>query len=92
MTKVVDAPAPEAPEAAGTDVAEGDKPKGAPRTIKFYDPRVYGDTKGAWRSFHAQEVKACSKCGSMDFDLDWKHKEKTCRKCGEIFPLPRRSA
>jgi hypothetical protein len=23
--------------------------------------------------------------------MDYKHKEKTCIKCGEIFPLPRTS-
>jgi hypothetical protein len=63
----------------------------APRSYKFYEPRVFGETKEAWKSFHAAEVKQCTKCGGTDFRLDWKHKEKTCIKCGEIYPLPRRS-
>lgn len=46
--------------------------------------------KEGWREFHSSEVKACSECGSVDFTLNWKHKEKVCNKCGSIFPLPRR--
>jgi len=58
------------------------------------EPRkiVLGDTKGAWHSFHASETKACTQCGSTAFQFDWKHKEKTCKKCGSIFPLGRRMA
>ena len=81
------APEPASPAAA----ALADKPH-TPRSYKFYDPRIYGETKSAWKSFHAAEVKQCTKCGGLDFDMDWKHKEKTCRKCGEIYPLPRRMA
>lgn len=79
------------PEPAAAAPTAEEKPH-VPRSYKFYDPRVYGETKEAWKSFHAAEVKACTKCGGADFRLDWKHKEKVCIKCGEIYPLPRRMA
>ncbi|MFH1056891.1 MAG: hypothetical protein V1717_03800 [Candidatus Micrarchaeota archaeon] len=52
--------------------------------------RIFGDTKDAWKSFHSSVQTACPNCGGTDFGMDHKHKEKTCRKCGEIMPLPRR--
>lgn len=51
---------------------------------------VYGETKEAWKSFHAVEAKACQKCGGTEFARDFRRKEKVCKKCGEIFSLPRR--
>ncbi|MBI3588526.1 hypothetical protein HY095_04990 [Candidatus Micrarchaeota archaeon] len=53
---------------------------------------VYGDGKGAWRSFHSQQASVCPNCGGKEFELNYKRKEKTCRKCGDILPLPRRFA
>lgn len=86
----------ECPRCSSTKLRkELDKKPDAPKEFK---PRVYnasgvvyGDTKDAWKSFHAQDVKTC-KCGSTEFDLNWKRKEKVCRKCGEVYALPRRSA
>ncbi|MFH0971532.1 MAG: hypothetical protein V1835_03105 [Candidatus Micrarchaeota archaeon] len=48
------------------------------------------DGKEGWRDFHKAEVRGCADCGGIDFDLNWKHKEKVCKKCGAIYPLPRR--
>ncbi|MFH0834964.1 MAG: hypothetical protein V1881_01330 [Candidatus Micrarchaeota archaeon] len=53
---------------------------------------VYGDTKDAWKSFHNQEVKTCLECGGAEFDMNWKKKERVCRKCGAVSRLARRSA
>ena len=51
---------------------------------------VYGDTKNAWKSYHSnRDVKQCSKCGSDDFENNYRRRERICRKCGEIYPLPR---
>ncbi len=70
------------------------EPAGAPveRKPMVFDrsgQRVFGDTKAAWKSFHQRVQNDCSKCGGKEFKMDYKHKEKTCIKCGEIFPLPR---
>ena len=62
------------------------------------EPRrfVYGsplnDTKESWMKFHnaSGDVQACPGCGEKEFELDWKRREKTCKKCGEIMPLKRR--
>ncbi len=57
---------------------------------------VYGaqlnDTKESWMKFHnaSGDVQACPGCGEKEFELDWKRREKTCKKCGEIMPLKRR--
>lgn len=51
---------------------------------------VVTDSKQSWREFHSTEQKACTQCGSTDFNLDFKHKEKVCKKCGNIMSLPRR--
>ena len=74
---------------------EFEKKEGAAAAFK---PRVYsssgmvhGDTKEAWRSFHNQGVSQC-KCGSTEFELNFKRKEKVCKKCGEVYALPRRFA
>lgn len=52
--------------------------------------QVVTDSKRSWKEFHSSEQKACTQCGGADFDLDFKHKEKVCKKCGNIMPLPRR--
>ena len=52
--------------------------------------RVFGDTKDAWKSFHNKAQNACPGCGGTDFSFDHKRKEKSCVKCGEILPMPRR--
>jgi|GEM_PF-3577918 RNA polymerase subunit RPABC4/transcription elongation factor Spt4 len=38
-----------------------------------------------------KELKAgaCTNCGGTDFILDWKKREKICKKCGNIMPLVR---
>lgn len=51
---------------------------------------VYGDTKNAWQSFHNTSVTQCPACGSTEFENDFKHKQKYCKKCGEIISLRRR--
>jgi RNA polymerase subunit RPABC4/transcription elongation factor Spt4 len=48
--------------------------------------------KEGWRDFHNTQIRGCTDCGGTDFDFNWKHKEKICKKCGAIFPLPRRMA
>lgn len=48
--------------------------------------------KPGWQEFHSSQIKACPDCGGADFDLNWKRKEKTCKKCGAVLALPRRSA
>lgn len=56
-------------------------------------PQQIRDGKGGWQDFHQSEVRQCLDCGNSDpaqFDLDWKHKEKTCKKCGAVLPLGRR--
>jgi len=54
--------------------------------------RVFGDTKDAWKSFHSSSPSNCPKCGGTEFTRDFKHKEKTCKKCGEISSLRRPQA
>lgn len=55
---------------------------------------VYGDTKAAWQSYHNTSGGSlgCPHCGNTSFELNYKRKEKICKKCGEILPLPRRMA
>lgn len=48
------------------------------------------DGKEGWKDFHKSEIRACLECGGLEFDLNWKHKEKVCRKCGSVFPMQRR--
>jgi hypothetical protein len=48
------------------------------------------DGKEGWKDFHKSEVRACLECGGVEFDLNWKHKEKVCKKCGSVLPLQRR--
>lgn len=67
------------------------KPVGEQKKVVYSSAGVvYGETKEAWKSFHRVESKACPKCGGIDFERDFKRKEKTCNKCGEIYPLARR--
>ncbi|MBU1197542.1 hypothetical protein KJ765_03435 [Candidatus Micrarchaeota archaeon] len=51
---------------------------------------VAREGKAGWKDFHKTDVKACNECGSTSFELNWKHKEKVCKKCGSIYALPRR--
>ncbi|HLC47524.1 MAG TPA: hypothetical protein VJI13_00480 [Candidatus Norongarragalinales archaeon] len=46
--------------------------------------------KEGWRDFHKSEVRQCADCGGLEFEFNWKHKERICKKCGAIYPLPRR--
>ena len=55
-------------------------------------PHVIRDGKDGWVDFHSQQSKLCPHCGGAEFDLNYKRKEKVCRKCGEVLPLPRRMA
>ncbi|OIO26417.1 hypothetical protein AUJ14_01840 [Candidatus Micrarchaeota archaeon CG1_02_55_22] len=56
-------------------------------------PRVFREGKAGWRDFHTQDSsRACPECGGAEFTLDYKRKEKTCKKCGAVLPLPRRYA
>ena len=57
-----------------------------------YSSQILGESKDSWKSFHSQEVAACPECGGKEFELNWKHKEKICKKCGTILNLPRRGA
>jgi hypothetical protein len=52
--------------------------------------RVFGDTKEAWKSFHASEIASCPHCGGVRFTLDFKHKEKVCSNCGAVLSLRRK--
>jgi len=54
--------------------------------------RVFGDTKDAWKSFHSSSPTNCPKCGGTNFTRDFKHKERTCKNCGEISSLRRPQA
>lgn len=53
---------------------------------------VYGDTKESWKSFHSQVQSECPNCKGTEFNYDYRHKQKICKKCGEILFMPRRSA
>ena len=72
----------EAPAASGP---EEEKPHLPPQQIR--------EGKAGWQDFHQSAMRQCLECGNTDpaqFDLDWKHKEKTCKKCGAVLPLGRR--
>ncbi len=65
----------------------------APGDAPARKPMVYREGKAGWQDFHTQTaVNECPKCGGKDFTLDYGKKEKVCKKCGEIYPLPRRFA
>ena len=49
------------------------------------------DGKDGWKAFHSSEVRSCPQCAGTDFEYNWKHKEKTCKKCGSIYPIQRRA-
>ncbi|GEM_PF-1068421 len=66
-----------------------------PRVYSTSGSMVYGDTKDAWKSYHSNPsggASGCPHCGGTAFELNYKRKEKICKKCGEILPLPRRMA
>lgn len=71
--------------AAGAARAGAEKPH-------FYSSQILGESKDSWKSFHSQEVAACPECGGKEFEFNWKHKEKICKKCGTILNIPRRGA
>ncbi len=55
--------------------------------------KVIREGKEGWRDFHNNsQTSTCPECGGTNFDLNWKRKEKTCKKCGAVFSLPRRFA
>ncbi len=60
------------------------------RTAFSHQSFIGRDGKEGWRDFHKTDVRGCADCGGTDFELNWKHKEKICKKCGAIYPLPRR--
>jgi len=72
--------------------APEEKPPEGPKVAYSTNRHVYSETKAGWASFHNSEMRACPDCGSAEFDFNWKRKEKTCKKCGSVFPLGRRTA
>jgi len=72
--------------------AAGEAAERKPMVFDKSGQRVYGDTKTAWKSFHNQVQTACPSCGGAEFDYDHRHKQKVCKKCGEILFMPRRPA
>ncbi len=62
-------------------------PATPPRVVR--SPIIMGDTKGAWQSFHSNRQLSCPKCGGKEFTTDFKHKEKTCKTCGELVSIRR---
>jgi DNA-directed RNA polymerase subunit RPC12/RpoP len=61
-----------------------------PVASALQEPKIIRDGKEGWKDFHQSDLKACLKCGGTEFEYNWKHKEKHCKKCGEIIRLPRR--
>ncbi|MEK6953873.1 MAG: hypothetical protein AABX01_02625 [Candidatus Micrarchaeota archaeon] len=70
------------------------KPMGASPTagkVFFsHQSNIGRDGKEGWRDFHKSEVRVCQDCGGTEFDFNWKRKERSCKKCGSIYPLARR--
>lgn len=66
----------------------------SPKVYSTSGTVVYGDTKDAWKSYHSNPSggAGCPHCGGTSFEFNYKRKEKICKKCGEILPLPRRMA
>jgi RNA polymerase subunit RPABC4/transcription elongation factor Spt4 len=62
------------------------------RVAHSHQSIVGREGKEGWRDFHSTQTKGCFECGGIDFEFNWKHKEKICKKCGAIMPLPRRMA
>jgi len=80
-------------EFSGSSPAAEAKPAaGEPKVAYSTNRHVYSETKAGWASFHSSEMRACPDCGTAEFDFNWKRKEKTCKKCGSVFPLGRRTA
>ncbi len=71
---------------------EGEAQERKPMVFDKSGQRVYGDTKEAWKSFHSQVQNACPNCSGVEFTYDYRHKQKVCKKCGEILFMPRRPA
>ncbi len=75
------------------EAVEGGKPGALGASKPFiYSHRVLGESKDSWKSFYSQEMTVCPECGGKEFEFNWKHKEKICKKCGTIINLPRRGA
>jgi len=74
------------------DGVEAEKQPEGPKVAYSTNRHVYSETKAGWASFHSSEMRACPDCGGLEFDFNWKRKEKTCKKCGSVFPLGRRTA
>ncbi len=59
---------------------------------RVFSSKIMGESKDSWKSFHGQELVSCPECGGVEFDFDWKHKEKICKKCGNVVKIPRRTS
>ncbi len=75
-----------------SQVTEAKPAGGEPKVAYSTNRHAYSETKAGWASFHSSEMRACPDCGGAEFDFNWKRKEKTCKKCGSVFPLGRRTA
>ncbi len=88
-------PISDAKPGASVVATSGAKPAtDAPKVYSTGGAMVYGDTKDAWKSYHSNPSGGlgCPHCGGTSFEFNYKRKEKICKKCGEILPLPRRMA
>jgi DNA-directed RNA polymerase subunit RPC12/RpoP len=65
-------------------------PSTGPKVAYSHQSFIGREGKEGWRDFHKSEVRQCADCGSTEFEFNWKHKERSCKKCGAIYPLPRR--
>lgn len=87
-------PLPEAKAGDGAVTAAKPASSDQPKIYSTSGAMIYGDTKDAWKSYHSNPAGGlgCPHCGGTAFEFNYKRKEKTCKKCGEILPLPRRFA
>ncbi|MGB9577459.1 MAG: hypothetical protein ACP5O3_03815 [Candidatus Micrarchaeia archaeon] len=59
------------------------------KSFVYRNPLIVGETKSSWAAFHSSEQRECSECHGMEFDIDWKHRQKICKKCGAIYGMKR---
>ncbi len=78
-------------ERGGVAVVSAERPAG-PEGVARHKPVHYRGGKGGWVDFHSQQTNVCPHCCGTEFERDYRKKEKTCKKCGEILALPRRFA
>ncbi|MEK6843320.1 MAG: hypothetical protein AABY04_02440 [Candidatus Micrarchaeota archaeon] len=62
----------------------------AGKPVYSHHSTIGREGKEGWRDFHSSQTKSCPECNGLEFEYNWKHKEKICKKCGSIMPLPRR--